>query len=153
MENELTLFGQVSTGFLKQEIVIVSFFENEVVLNNVNKEKQKELIASARAQAKEQGNGFLKTIGAQMKAISNYTDKLSAMDKNTLKSLDNARSISKQEIKNIKFTNASEYYDEEQANTKIQGKLTITTTDKKIKIKHDYFDNKKTIKKYIKNYI
>jgi len=147
--SELTMLVNKKEGFLKRTACVISFFENEILVTKISKEKQKELLEEAKNDAKAEVAGFLKSSFAMMKALPAYADEIAAMSRDDIKKED-TEVILKEEVVKVKYRNASNTYVDEGTTSNSEGFLVIKLSDKKIKFTHNYEDNK--IKKYIKDY-
>jgi hypothetical protein len=152
MRSQLTLLVAKKEGLFKQTPAILSFFEEEVLITTIDKEKQKDLQEKAKKEAKDEGKGKIKTMFAVAKALQNYADELSYMKKDEILKNETI-TIKKSDIKKIKFSKAARRDDPEMnQTTNIGGTILIKLENEKIKFTHTYEDNHNEIKKYIKDW-
>lgn len=150
MKSELTLSVLKKEGMFKQIPAILSFYEDEVLMTIITPEKQKQLIEEKKEEAKESGKGKIRSFFAAGKALTEYIDEVSVMEKEDIMK-ENTEVISRNEIKEIKFKKSTENYDYETNQTsKSGGSLIIKLENDKIKFSHTYSDKRNEIKKYFK---
>lgn len=153
MKSEFVLLTSKKAGFLKRDVCIVSFFNDEILITSLNNAKQKELLMAKKNEVKQSGSGFIKQTFAMQTAIPEYANYIKNMDKEEIKK-ENTEIIIKHQVTKIKFTKATRQADYESSTSSLkEGKLIIFVNDKKIKYKHLYEDNNKEIKNYLNSYL
>lgn len=151
MKSDLAIIASKKTGFFKRESCVVSFFDDEILITIISKEKMKELYDNMKQETKDAGGGFFRQMVNAGKALPEYLNKIESMTKEEIKK-ENTEVINKTDITKIKFTKASDMVDYDSGTTNhSEGKLILILKDKKIKFYHNYSDNNR--KKFIKEYL
>jgi hypothetical protein len=145
-EARLVLAGSKKEGFLKRSSCYVVFYDNDLVLAHVGKDRQNDEMNRYRNELKEQGKGFFRSAAAMIGFWNHYGDRYYTMSKQQMINEDaKNRTIAYVDISKLIFKTVNRST-VENSGSSATGMMTIKTASGKVQLTHNYHDSNKKIK-------
>jgi hypothetical protein len=148
----LVLSTNKKEGFMKMTPCFIVFYEDELILAHLGKQRQKDEMEKYRLELKEQGKGFFKSAVAMITFWKDYGIKYYSMPKQLILEEETTNtniaysSIQKLYFKTITNSSTDLNYN---TSSSTQGKIKLSTVSGKYKFTHNYYDSNKKIKKIL----
>jgi hypothetical protein len=150
---KLVLSTNRKEGFLKSIPCYLVFFNNEVVLAHLGRQRQKSEIEAFRKELKEQGKGFLKSTFAMINFWRDYGQKYYVTHMSTILEEEPGNiSITYSDMTRFLFKAVSRNAGTDNTTntgSTSYGKILIKTAATKYKFTHNYYDSNKKIKQIL----